>query len=121
MIIDKSITLDLNRVQPLKAIRIHQGDVNSVNIVINVTNENKSVDLTGKAVMYDATISNILAEQDAHGSISGSKITIPITKNMSNLVYTYNNISIIFLIKTEYLSTLQYLPYIKIILTFYLN
>ena len=49
MIIDKSITLDLNRVQPLKVIRIHQGDVNSVNIVINVTNENKSVDLTGKA------------------------------------------------------------------------
>ena len=83
MIIDKSITLDLNRVQPLKVIRIHQGDVNSVNIVINVTNENKSVDLTGKAVKYDATISNILAEQDATGSISGSKITIPITKNMT--------------------------------------
>ena len=83
MIIDKNITLDLNRVQPLKVIRIHQGDVNSVNIVINVTNENKSVDLTGKAVKYDATISNILAEQDAHGSISGSKITIPITKNMT--------------------------------------
>ena len=83
MIIDKNITLDLNRVQPLKVIRIHQGDVNSVHIVINVTNENKSVDLTGKAVMYDATISNILAEQDAHGSISGSKITIPITKNMT--------------------------------------
>ena len=40
MIIDKSITLDLNRVQPLKVIRIHQGDVNSVNIVINVTNGN---------------------------------------------------------------------------------
>ena len=83
MIIDKSITLDLNRIQPLKVIRIHQGDVNSVNIVINVTNENKSVDLTGKAVKYDATISNILAEQDATGSISGSKITIPITKNMT--------------------------------------
>ena len=83
MIIDKSITLDLNRIQPLKVIRIHQGDVNSVNIVINVTNGNKSVDLTGKAVKYDATISNILAEQDATGSISGSKITIPITKNMT--------------------------------------
>ena len=84
MVVEKNIDLDLNRIIPMKTITIHQGDQNSINLVITLTNDSKGVDLTGKAVMYDAVINNILAEQNKVGSIKDSRIIIPITNNMTS-------------------------------------
>lgn len=84
MVVEKNIELDLNRIIPMKTITIHQGDQNSINLVITLTNDSKSVNLTGKAVMYDAVINNILAEQNKVGSIKDSRIIIPITSNMTS-------------------------------------
>ena len=83
MIVDKNLTIDLNRVRPLKVITIHEGDKNSVRLVLSITNNSESVDLSSVAVKYDATIANTLAEQDATGSIDGTKAIIPITANMT--------------------------------------
>lgn len=84
MVVEKNIDLDLNIIIPMKTITIHQGDQNSINLVITLTNDSKSVNLTGKAVMYDAVINNILAEQNKVGSIKDSRIIIPITSNMTS-------------------------------------
>lgn len=83
MTIDKTLTVDLNRVQPHKVIKIHEGDVNSVFLVLTVTKDGESVSLSGLTIKYDATIAGFLAEQDASGSVSSNTIRIPITKNMT--------------------------------------
>ena len=44
MTIDKNITVDLNRVQPLKTIQIHEGDTNSVRLVFTLTKDSADVD-----------------------------------------------------------------------------
>ena len=85
MTIDKALTLDLNRVQPHKVIKIHEGDVNSVFLMLTVTKDGAAVSLSGLTIKYDATIAGYLAEQDASGSVSSGKIRIPITKNMTAL------------------------------------
>ena len=85
MTIDKALTVDLNRVQPHKIIKIHEGDVNSVFLVLTVTKDGETVSLSNLTIKYDATIAGYLAEQDASGSISSNTIRIPITKNMTAL------------------------------------
>ena len=85
MTIDKALTVDLNRVQPHKVIKIHEGDVNSVFLMLTVTKDGEAVSLSGLTIKYDATIAGFLAEQDANGSVSGGKIRIPITRNMTAL------------------------------------
>lgn len=83
MKINKSLNIDLNIISPQKHIRIHEGDVDSVDILIGVTVDDESVVLDGLTIKYDATINNYLAEQDADGSIVDGKITIPVTQNMT--------------------------------------
>lgn len=83
MKINKSLNIDLNIISPQKYIRIHEGDVDSVDILIGVTVDDESVDLTGVTIKYDATINNYLAEQDADGSVVDDKISIPVTQNMT--------------------------------------
>ena len=85
MTIDKALTVDLNRAQPHKIIKIHEGDVNSVFLVLTVTKDGETVSLSNLTIKYDATIAGYLAEQDASGSISSNTIRIPITKNMTAL------------------------------------
>lgn len=85
MTIDKALTVDLNRVQPHKVIKIHEGDTNSVFLMLTVTKDGEAVSLSGLTIKYDATIAGYLAEQDASGSVSSGKIRIPITKNMTAL------------------------------------
>ena len=85
MTIDKALTVDLNRVQPHKVIKIHEGDVNSVFLMLTVTKDGEAVSLSGLTIKYDATIAGFLAEQDATGSVSSGKIRIPITSNMTAL------------------------------------
>lgn len=51
MVVEKNIELDLNRIIPMKTITIHQGDQNSINLVITLTNDSKSVNLIGKGDM----------------------------------------------------------------------
>ena len=84
MTIDKNITVDLARIQPHKVIKLHEGDVNSVFVVLTVTNNGESVSLSGLSIKYDAVINNYLAEQDANGSIDSTNntIRIPVTSNM---------------------------------------
>jgi hypothetical protein len=60
MTIDKKITVDLNRVQPHKVIKIHEGDVNSVFLVLTVTKDGESVSLSGLTIKYDATLPDSL-------------------------------------------------------------
>ena len=83
MKINKSLDIDLNILSPQKHIRIHEGDVDSVDILIGVTVDDDSVDLDGVTIKYDATINNYLAEQDADGSVVDGKISIPVTQNMT--------------------------------------
>lgn len=83
MKINKSLDIDLNIISPQKHIRIHEGDVDSVDILIGVSVDDESVDLTGVTIKYDATINNYLAEQDADGSVVDDKISIPVTQNMT--------------------------------------
>jgi len=83
MKINKSLNIDLNIISPQKHIRIHEGDVDSVDILIGVTVDDESVDLSGVTIKYDATINNYLAEQDADGSVVENKISIPVTQNMT--------------------------------------
>jgi len=83
MKINKSLDIDLNIISPQKHIRIHEGDVDSVDILIGVTVDDESVDLDGVTIKYDATINNYLAEQDADGSVVNDKISIPVTQNMT--------------------------------------
>ena len=83
MIIDKNIEVDLNRVQPMKTIHVHEGDVNSVRLVLSVTKDTQDVDLTNIAVRYDAAIGNYLAEQDAVGSVENGKVIVPLTQTMT--------------------------------------
>lgn len=84
MKISKSLDIDLNIISPQKHIRIHEGDVDSVDILIGVSVDDDSVDLDGvTTIKYDATINNYLAEQDADGSVVDGKISIPVTQNMT--------------------------------------
>ena len=83
MKINKSLNIDLNIISPQKHIRIHEGDVDSVDILIGVSVDDESVDLDGVTIKYDATINNYLAEQDADGSVVDDKISIPVTQNMT--------------------------------------
>lgn len=84
MTIDKNISIDLARVQPHRIIKIHEGDVNSVFVVLSVTNGGASVALKDKTIKYDATIAGYLAEQDADGSVDNDNtIRIPVTSNMT--------------------------------------
>lgn len=83
MKINKPLDIDLNIISPQKHIRIHEGDVDSVDILIGVTVDDESVDLDGVTIKYDATINNYLAEQDADGSVVDDKISIPVTQNMT--------------------------------------
>ena len=83
MKINKSLDIDLNIISPQKHIRIHEGDVDSVDILIGVSVDDESVDLDGVTIKYDATINNYLAEQDADGSVVDDKISIPVTQNMT--------------------------------------
>lgn len=83
MKINKSLNIDLNIISPQKHIRIHEGDVDSVDILIGVSVDDESVDLSGVTIKYDATINNYLAEQDADGSVVDDKISIPVTQNMT--------------------------------------
>ena len=83
MKINKSLDIDLNIISHQKYIRIHEGDVDSVDILIGVTVDDDSVDLDGVTIKYDATINNYLAEQDADGSVVDGKISIPVTRNMT--------------------------------------
>ena len=81
MTIDKNITVDLNRVQPLKTIQIHEGDTNSVRLVFTLTKDSADVDLSTVTIRYDAVIGDYLAEQDAPGSIEDGKAVVPVTAN----------------------------------------
>ena len=81
MTIDKNITVDLNRVQPLKTIQIHEGDTNSVRLVFTLTKDSADVDLSSVSIRYDAVIGDYLAEQDAPGSIEDGKAVVPVTAN----------------------------------------
>ena len=83
MKISKSLDIDLNIISPQKHIRIHEGDVDSVDILIGVSVDDESVALDGLTIKYDATINNYLAEQDADGSVVDGKISIPVTQNMT--------------------------------------
>ena len=83
MTINKCLNIDLNILSPQKHIRIHEGDVDSVDILIGVSVDDESVDLDGVTIKYDATINNYLAEQDADGSVVDGKISIPVTQNMA--------------------------------------
>ena len=83
MKINKSLDVDLNIISPQKHIRIHEGDVDSVDILIGVSVDEEDVDLDGLTIKYDATINNYLAEQDAVGSVVDNKISIPVTQNMA--------------------------------------
>ena len=83
MTIDKNITVDLNRVQPLKTIQIHEGDTNSVRLVFTLTKDSVDVDLSSVTIRYDAVIGDYLAEQDAPGSIEDGKAVVPVTANMT--------------------------------------
>lgn len=83
MIIDKNIAVDLNRVQPMKTIHVHEGDVNSVRLVLSVTKDTQDVDLTNITIKYDAAIGNYLAEQDAIGSVENGKVIVPVTQTMT--------------------------------------
>jgi hypothetical protein len=83
MKISKSLDIDLNIISPQKHIRIHEGDVDSVDILIGVSVDDESVDLDGLTIKYDATINNYLVEQDADGSVVDGKISIPVTQNMT--------------------------------------
>ena len=83
MIIDKNIPIDLNRVQPLKTLHVHEGDVNSVRLVLSLTKDAQDVDLTNITVKYDAVIAGHLAEQNANGSVEDGKVIIPLTANMT--------------------------------------
>lgn len=85
MTTDKKITVDLNRIQPHKIMKIHEGDVDSVFLVLTVTEDGSPVSLSGLTIKYDATIAGFLAEQDKSGSVSNNTIRIPITKNMTAL------------------------------------
>ena len=80
MIIDKNIAVDLNRVQPMKTIHVHEGDVNSVRLVLSVTEDTQDVDLTNITVRYDAAIGNYLAEQDAVGSVENGNGRYPTSR-----------------------------------------
>ena len=83
MIVDKNIPIDLNRVQPLKTLHVHEGDVNSVRLVLSLTKDAQDVDLTNITVKYDAVIAGHLAEQNANGSVEDGKVIIPLTANMT--------------------------------------
>ena len=83
MIVDKNIPIDLNRVQPLKTLHFHEGDVNSVRLVLSLTKDAQDVDLTNITVKYDAVIAGHLAEQNANGSVENGKVIIPLTANMT--------------------------------------
>lgn len=83
MTIDKNITVDLNRVQPLKTIQIHEGDTNSVRLVFTLTKDSADVDLSSVSIRYDAVIGDYLAEQDAPGSVEDGKAVVPVTANMT--------------------------------------
>lgn len=84
MKINKSLDIDLNIISPQqKHIRIHEGDVDSVDILIGVSVDDESVGLDGVTIKYDATINNYLVEQDADGSVVDGKISIPVTQNMA--------------------------------------
>ena len=83
MKINKSLDIDLNIISPQKHIRIHEGDVDSVDILIGVSVDDETVDLDGVTIKYDATINNYLVEQDADGSVVDGKISIPVTQNMT--------------------------------------
>ena len=83
MKINKSLNIDLNIISPQKHIRIHEGDVDSVDILIGVSVDDETVDLDDVTIKYDATINNYLAEQDANGSVVDGKISIPVTQNMT--------------------------------------
>ena len=83
MIVDKNIPIDLNRVQPLKTLHVHEGDVNSVRLVLSLTKDAQDVDLTNITVKYDAVIAGHLAEQNANGSVENGKVIIPLTANMT--------------------------------------
>ena len=85
MTVDKNITVDLARIQPHKVIKIHEGDVNSVFLVLTVLNGGSSVSLSGLTIKYDAVVNNYLVEQDASGSVDSvhNTIRIPVTSNMT--------------------------------------
>lgn len=83
MKINKSLDIDLNIISPQRNIRIHEGDIDSIDIVLAVSVDDVSLDLTGLTIKYDATINNYLAEQDANGSVVENKIVIPVTENMT--------------------------------------
>lgn len=85
MTVDKNINVDLARIQPNRVVKIHEGDVNSVFLVLTVTNLGASVSLTGLTIKYDAVINDYLAEQDATGTVdtTHNTIRIPVTSNMT--------------------------------------
>lgn len=83
MNVDKNLTIDLNRVQPVKVLRIHEGDVNSVRLVLKITKDNTAFSLTGISAKYDAVIAGFLAESDANATISDGKVIVPVTQNMT--------------------------------------
>ena len=83
MKINKSLDIDLNIISPQKNIRIHEGDIDSIDIVLAVSADDVPLDLTGTTIKYDATINNYLVEQDADGSADDNKIIIPVTENMA--------------------------------------
>ena len=83
MKINKSLDIDLNIISPQKNIQIHEGDIDSIDIVLAVSADDVSLDLTGLTIKYDATINNYLAEQDANGSVDDNRIVIPVTENMA--------------------------------------
>ena len=64
MIVDKNIPIDLNRVQPLKTLHVHEGDVNSVRLVLSLTKDAQDVDLTNITVKYDAVIAGSRCKAD---------------------------------------------------------
>lgn len=83
MKINKSLDIDLNIISPQRNIQIHEGDIDSIDIVLAVSADDVSLDLTGLIIKYDATINNYLAEQDADGDVVEDKIVIPVTENMT--------------------------------------
>ena len=109
MLIDKNITIDLNRrFQSLPIINLHQGDDGGAQIVITVLKDGEPFALTGITAKYKATLAGFLAiEEEQTATVSGNTITVPVSDEMtatggllrieisltdtnSNLLYTQN-------------------------------
>ena len=92
MIVDKNIPIDLNRVQPLKTLHVHEGDVNSVRLVLSLTKDAQDVDLTNITVKYDAVIADMLVD-NGDGTLDATRFLFnPDATNGTSFGWTVSNV-----------------------------